>query len=125
MTSIPYKPNKPCRHPGCARLVPSGQTYCEEHLPLHPEYTRSAAARGYNSRWNKARKVYLADHPLCAECLRCGKYTAATVVDHIIPHRGNNELFWDESNWQSLCKRCHDKKTGREDSKPMYNYRFV
>lgn len=39
---------------------------------------------------------------------------AATVVDHIIPHRGNEELFWDEDNWQGLCKRCHDRKTWRE-----------
>jgi 5-methylcytosine-specific restriction endonuclease McrA len=21
-------------------------------------------------------------------------------------------LFWDEQNWQPLCKRCHDHKTG-------------
>lgn len=118
---MPYKPNKPCRHPGCARLISSGK-YCEEHLPLHPEYIRSAATRGYNSRWSKARKAYLSEHPLCAECLRRGKYTEATVVDHIKPHRGNQELFWDKSNWQSLCKPCHDRKTGREDSKPTYSY---
>ena len=34
--------------------------------------------------------------------------SAATVVDHIIPHRGDKTLFWDETNWQSLCKTCHD-----------------
>jgi 5-methylcytosine-specific restriction protein A len=39
----------------------------------------------------------------------------AIVVDHIIPHKGNYKLFWDKSNWQSLCKSCHDKKTARED----------
>jgi 5-methylcytosine-specific restriction endonuclease McrA len=20
-------------------------------------------------------------------------------------------LFWDKTNWQALCKRCHDQKT--------------
>jgi 5-methylcytosine-specific restriction protein A len=41
---------------------------------------------------------------------------AATVVDHIIPHQGDMTLFWDaDSNWQSLCKTCHDRKTATED----------
>ena len=41
--------------------------------------------------------------------------TAATVVDHIIPAKGSPELFWDEANWQPLCKYHHDAKTARED----------
>lgn len=41
---------------------------------------------------------------------------AATVVDHIIPHKGDQYLFWDRSNWQPLCKLCHDRKTATEDS---------
>ncbi|WP_295219971.1 HNH endonuclease signature motif containing protein, partial [Ruminococcus sp.] len=49
-------------------------------------------------------------------------FTAATVVDHIIPHRGDPHLMWDESNWQALCKSCHDWKTGSEDSRPEYKY---
>ena len=40
------------------------------------------------------------------------KITPATVVDHIVPHRGDKKLFWDQSNWQPLCKEHHDKKTG-------------
>ena len=71
-----------------------------------------ADARGYNSKWRKARVAFLQKHPLCAECQREGKLTPATVVDHIIPHRGDQRLFWDEKNWQPLCKDCHDKKTG-------------
>jgi 5-methylcytosine-specific restriction protein A len=23
-------------------------------------------------------------------------------------------LFWDEDNWQALCKPCHDRKTAVE-----------
>jgi 5-methylcytosine-specific restriction protein A len=37
------------------------------------------------------------------------------VVDHIIPHRGDQALFWDEENWQPLCLVCHNAKTARED----------
>jgi 5-methylcytosine-specific restriction protein A len=36
---------------------------------------------------------------------------AAEVVDHVTPHRGNRETFWNQENWQSLCKQCHDQKT--------------
>ena len=119
---MPRRPKVPCRHPGCSALVEPGEKYCEEHKKLHPEEVRSAASRGYSSRWNKARRAFLAAHPLCEECLKEGRYTKATVVDHIIPHRGDPKLFWDESNWQALCKRHHDEKTGREDSHPNYHY---
>jgi 5-methylcytosine-specific restriction protein A len=101
---MPYKPKVPCRHPGCPNLVPAGQKYCEEHKALHPEEIRSAARRGYNSRWQKESKKFLQLHPLCEECLKGGKATPATVVDHIVPHRGDAKLFWDQSNWQALCK---------------------
>ena len=119
---MPYRPNKPCRHPGCAALVKSTETYCEKHKSLHPEVTRSASKRGYGSRWQKASRAFLREHPLCAECLKRGRYTQATVVDHIVPHRGDSKLFWDSSNWQPLCKPCHDRKTGSEDSRPTYSY---
>jgi 5-methylcytosine-specific restriction protein A len=34
------------------------------------------------------------------------------VVDHVIPHKGDRALFWDEANnWQALCARCHALKT--------------
>lgn len=69
----------------------------------------SSAERGYGYRWQQARAAYLAEHPLCVMCSKAGRVTIATVVDHITPHQGNQELFWDsESNWQSLCKPHHD-----------------
>lgn len=40
--------------------------------------------------------------------MKRGIVEPATVVDHVIPHEGDEVLFWDESNWQSLCKTCHD-----------------
>jgi 5-methylcytosine-specific restriction protein A len=73
----------------------------------------------YGYKWQQAREGYLRKHPLCAECERRGLVVAATVVDHIIPHRGDMVLFWDTNNWQSLCKTCHDshkqrlEKTGK------------
>jgi hypothetical protein len=49
------------------------------------------------------------------DCEQSGLLTAATVVDHKKPHRGDPHLFWDETNWQGLCKSCHDRKTVHKD----------
>ena len=120
--AMPMKPDIPCKHPGCPRLVPYGSHYCEEHEALHRGDRASSGKRGYNSRWQKARKRYLRTHPLCVRCQEEGRLVEATVVDHIKPHRGDPVLFWDEKNWQSLCKPCHDKKTWNEDNKPTYRF---
>ena len=118
---MPKKSKHPCGYPGCPQLVDAGQRYCEKHKqPDRP----SAAKRGYNSKWRRLSKVYLRKHPMCVRCLQQGRYVPATVVDHIIPHRGTPALMWDESNWQALCKPCHDKKTGNEDSRPVYSYQI-
>lgn len=36
-----------------------------------------------------------------------GDPTSAT-IDHIIPHRGDPALFWDESNLWAVCAQMHD-----------------
>ena len=74
----------------------------------------SASRRGYGSRWRRARAAYLARHALCVRCQATGRIEPSTTVDHIVPHRGDQTLFWDEANWAALCKRCHDTKTARE-----------
>jgi 5-methylcytosine-specific restriction protein A len=75
----------------------------------------TAPERGYDWKWRRAREVYLREHPLCRRCEGENLVTPATVVDHIQPHRGDMTLFWQESNWQPMCKPCHDAKTARED----------
>lgn len=110
---MPMKPKRPCRYTGCPGLCESGQVYCPEHIQWSGERLRGGAdARGYNAQWRRERAAFLRRHPLCVKCQQEGRLTPATVVDHIIPHRGDQTLFWDESNWQPLCKSCHDKKTG-------------
>ena len=58
-------------------------------------------------RWRKASKRYLSNNPLCTMHQQEGFSRIATVVDHIKPHNGNVDLFWDEDNWQGLCAPCH------------------
>lgn len=77
---------------------------------------KTTAQRGYGGKWQKARAAYLEKHPLCVECEKEGRYVVATDLDHIIPHRGDMEKFWQRSNWQGLCGACHRAKTAREGS---------
>ena len=74
--------------------------------PTNNQRRGNSAQRGYDHRWRAARLVYLQQHPFCAHCSG-----VATVVDHVVPHRGNQELFWRTDNWQPLCSSCHSTKT--------------
>jgi len=118
---MPYRAKKACFYPGCAELVEPGDTYCKKHKKQYFRQDRrkrgSPASRGYNYRWQKVKDLYLKKHPLCAQCLTEGKTVPAEVVDHSIPHRGDYNLFWDESNWQSLCTLHHNRKIGKEKNK--------
>lgn len=106
---------RPCSHPGCPALISGRMHRCGQHT-VHVERQRgSAASRGYDRSWQRASKAYLREHAFCVECQRRGAFEAATVVDHIIPHRGDPTLFWDQSNWQGLCKTHHDRKTATQD----------
>lgn len=117
---MPYAAPTPCRQPGgCGELVRDGTGFCEAHRKLRQKAQDaergSSAARGYDSKWQKARVGFLRLHPLCAQCERDGLVTEANEVDHIIPHKGDRALFWNRDNWQSLCKPCHGRKTAIDD----------
>jgi len=57
--------------------------------------------------WRRRRKQQLAQQPFCAICLAQGRSTAACVVDHVIPHRGDRTAF-KLGQLQSLCESCHN-----------------
>jgi 5-methylcytosine-specific restriction protein A len=73
------------------------------------------------ARWKALRlAVFLRD---LYQCRRCGQLegdTALLVCDHIIPHRGDERLFWDEANLQTLCKPCHDRDKQREEQATLH-----
>jgi 5-methylcytosine-specific restriction protein A len=61
------------------------------------------------ARWKRLREaIKLRDRYACQ---MCGKVSVAgMVVDHRRPHRGDERMFFDETNLQLLCKApCHDK----------------
>ena len=116
---MPFKPARPCAYGGCPNLTNHPSRLCDEHLrktrQIADHERGTSTERGYDARWRRYRKAYLAEHPLCALCAKKGITRAATTVDHIIPHRGNYELFWDPKNHQPLCEEHHNIKTATFD----------
>lgn len=113
---MPRKPARVCNAPGCGRRATA--KYCKQCEGKDAERDRergTSTERGYDARWQRARKAFLMGNPLCSHCKAEGRVEAATVVDHIQPHRGDDALFWDRANWQPLCKAHHDTKTATED----------
>lgn len=100
---MPYTLPKPCTAPGCPRMQ-AREGRCEVHK------RGSAASQGYGADWRKLRAQHLAAHPLCHVCGRLG-----VDVDHIVPHRGNDNLRLDFQNLQTLCRACHSRKTASQD----------
>lgn len=114
------RPLRPCRHAGCSELTRDG--WCPKHKPRH----RRRVSEDYHAWYTlpvwtrRLRPQQLVREPFCRVCARVypagdpRSRTRATVVDHIVPHRGDWSLFVDPSNLQSLCKHHHDQKTARE-----------
>ncbi len=119
-TSAPHA----CPAPGCPRLVPAGQSRCDEHELKREAVDRarrgSSHTRGYDARWRSYRLTFLGANPLCVECSAAGRVTAATVVDHIRAHKGDPSLFWEPTNHRAVCKRHHDQRVDEGDfGRPM------
>jgi|ERR1041385_994159 len=119
---MPQKPSRPCATPGCRNLQP-----CPSHRRGYDDRRGSSAERGYNAEWRKYRLWFLQqvvcsvcgrNHVLCEECQRVEDQDVtwkwSTVVDHIQPHRGDLELFFNHANHQGLCTPHHNAKSNRE-----------
>lgn len=129
---MPHKAPHNCIIPGCTNTVDRGN-HCRAHKYLQrlPERKQESgcspvggqaktdappssdarphsAARGYGWRWQAYRRSYLRRNPIC-NTPECG--APATVIDHIVDHKGDKALFWNKKNHQPKCKACHDRKT--------------
>lgn len=107
---MPYKPKKPCAHPGCAKLT-AGR-YCEEHQKQEAKRYNHCdrdpeANKRYGRSWNRIRTAFLSANPLCEVCKRDGRLTPAELVHHKrkLTDGGTN----DWSNLQALCSECHSR----------------
>lgn len=112
---MPYRPKRPCSHPGCPKLT-NGR-FCEEHAKQeekrYEKYDRDPTMKKrYGRTWKRIRDRYIAVHPLCEQCQKIGQVTPSTEVHHIKPlsQGGSNDF----SNLMALCTSCHSEITARE-----------
>jgi 5-methylcytosine-specific restriction protein A len=109
---MPYSSLRKCTFPGCNVLVKSGR--CPAHSAKLVK-RNPAVKKLYNSRqWQAMRAIQLSTEPWCRDCLSENAHTLATEVDHITPHLGDAQLFFDPTNLQSLCESHHSSKTAKE-----------
>lgn len=103
---MPTAALRPCLQPGCPALVTKGR------CATHGARPNADARRAYHTaRWQRLRAQVLREQPCCQECRSRGRVVMSTDVDHIVPHRGDEDLFWARSNLQGLCHGCHSAKT--------------
>ncbi len=113
LVNMPYQSLRKCTYPGCNVLVHSGR--CAAHSTGKQVERDPDVKRLYNSpQWRAMRAAQLAREPWCADCLADNRHVVATEVDHKQSHHGDPDLFFDETNLQSLCKSHHSSKTAKE-----------
>lgn len=100
---------------GCGLKVASGETcICQQRRKAEADARRpSARERGYDSKWERESKAFLAI-PANRMC-RCGCGRPADMVDHIIAHKGDQKLFWDRSNWRPMNCVCNSRKAAKHE----------
>lgn len=116
------RPQKFCSHAGCHALIDYSETYCEKHRKQKSHETMLKHKRNdqfealyHSSQWRKTSLLYREHNPFCEKCLTNGKHTFGTSVDHIKSLKlGGDPFDWD--NLETLCAKCHNKKT-REEQK--------
>lgn len=121
-------PLRPCLEVGCPERVRAGRCAAHEaQQRQRVDRARGGATdRGYGWQWHKRRSAFLVRFPLCGmrrpdalsdrptDCQREGRSTPATVVDHLVAHKGDHGRFWDERNWAASCARCNRLKALEE-----------
>lgn len=110
---MPLAPYRQCTHPGCREVHRAGGP-CPKHKGAYDRQRGTATERGYDARWRKLRKAFLANNPLCVYCLKEDRTEPATQVDHKVAVRIGGAMY-DWNNLQALCDTHHSRKTATED----------
>lgn len=71
-------------------------------------------------RWRRLRQdILLRDAYTCQQTgiICSGKHPdpLSPVVDHIHPHRGDERMFWDPANLQTVTKQYHDSEKQKQE----------
>ena len=74
-------------------------------------------------RWRNLRAAYLAEHPLCEDCIEAGRTTPAEEVHHVEEILSGEDyeemaaLAYDPANLRALCADCHHARHGKINRK--------
>lgn len=114
-SDMPTSPPIACSTPGCGGrrrngVCDRGCGYGKRKTAAQGGWQSSPLYRTY--RWQQRRERQLQDEPLCRHCMEEGMVTPATVADHIVPWRSEEEFWWNEL--QSLCASHHGAKSANE-----------
>tara|TARA_R110002051_G_scaffold114905_1_gene187828 strand:- start:91 stop:429 length:339 start_codon:yes stop_codon:yes gene_type:complete len=67
----------------------------------------------HSKQWRALRNWYIKQNPICEQCNRDNKLSGGQCVDHITPiTKGGSKVC--PSNLQTLCNKCHAKKSSVE-----------
>jgi 5-methylcytosine-specific restriction enzyme A len=113
--------NTECKEYRCRNPKTTRSAYCTEHGGGQTDKAKANSKLYSQVAWSKIRTRQLSRQPLCARCYSEGKVTAATVVDHVFPHRRDADAF-KVNLFQSLCAPCHSLKTQDENKGQYLHY---
>jgi 5-methylcytosine-specific restriction protein A len=106
---------------------------------INPPWNKKVYKRKYEpfyhtQRWRDVRKAFLlgtttledgrlVPNSMCLECYKKGKMVASNTVDHIHRIKDGGDPY-DHSNFQALCRTCHDKKSSKEGQEAKLKMKF-
>ncbi|MCW5722052.1 MAG: HNH endonuclease [Devosia sp.] len=110
----------PSLRPAIAKLAPRIASM-RETRDTAQSYNINEVRRWYKSaRWARLRQEVL-ERDLYT-CRRTGVMLAgkapepdSPVVHHVVPHKGDERLFWDIDNLEAVSKEWHDSEAQREE----------
>lgn len=115
-----------CLYPGCKSVVDkSVANRCPKHADtggrspttekrLEHQYDIAGRRIYSTKRWRVISTKKRTVDPFCEDCLDKDRETLADVVDHIVEIKDDKSLCYTWSNLRSLCHKCHNRKTARE-----------
>jgi 5-methylcytosine-specific restriction protein A len=105
--------SKKCNFLGCREDKVFGTSWCQTHGGKRSDKYKQNE-RLYNLPvWDKIKRRVMTTQPLCVSCMTAGKVVQAEAVDHVFPHRQNDQRFL-VNVFQPLCIPCHTQKTRLE-----------
>lgn len=99
------------------RLQPAPDRRGEPPQRRSMSWTHTGRWKKERAAFIKAKTVEAAERGDLLRCVKTGVVLSgrdpepnSPVLDHIIPHRGDEALFWDQTNWQVVAKSWHDSQ---------------